>query len=66
MPSSLTKATSSCTHTATLPGQEINLAKAAGTRAAGGLGLPLPLRSRFPDVSYHHHMDVLNKVVVLE
>jgi arginine decarboxylase len=48
---------------ATLPGQEIDLAKvvakAAATRAAGGLGLPLPLLVRFPDV-LRHRLEALN------
>uniref|UniRef100_A0A0D9WLE4 Arginine decarboxylase n=1 Tax=Leersia perrieri TaxID=77586 RepID=A0A0D9WLE4_9ORYZ len=48
---------------ATLPGQEIDLAKvvakAAGPRAGGGLGLPLPLLVRFPDV-LRHRVEALN------
>lgn len=48
---------------ATLPGQEIDLAKvvakAAGTRSGGGLGLPLPLLVRFPDV-LRHRVEALN------
>ncbi|KAL5212980.1 hypothetical protein ABZP36_023827 [Zizania latifolia] len=48
---------------ATLPGQEIDLAKvvakAASPRAGGGLGLPLPLLVRFPDV-LRHRVEALN------
>jgi arginine decarboxylase len=48
---------------ATLRGQEINLAKvvarAAGSLAGGGLGLPLPLLVRFPDV-LRHRVETLN------
>uniref|UniRef100_A0A0E0A4I8 Arginine decarboxylase n=1 Tax=Oryza glumipatula TaxID=40148 RepID=A0A0E0A4I8_9ORYZ len=48
---------------ATLPGQEIDLAKvvakAAGPRSGGGLGLPLPLLVRFPDV-LRHRVEALN------
>ncbi|GJN29761.1 hypothetical protein PR202_gb18079 [Eleusine coracana subsp. coracana] len=48
---------------ATLAGQEIDLAKvvakATGPRAAGGLGLPLPLLVRFPDV-LRHRVESLN------
>ncbi|XP_020188459.1 arginine decarboxylase 1 [Aegilops tauschii subsp. strangulata] len=48
---------------ATLPGQEIDLAKvvarAAGARAGGGLGLALPLLVRFPDV-LRHRVETLN------
>ncbi|CAM0912584.1 unnamed protein product [Alopecurus aequalis] len=48
---------------ATLPGQEINLAKvvarAAGSLSGGGLGLPLPLLVRFPDV-LRHRVETLN------
>lgn len=48
---------------ATLPGQEIDLAKvvarASSAPATGGLGLPLPLLVRFPDV-LRHRVESLN------